>query len=94
MSSANNNLISYLPNTWFSSEKSNIENPNHDCMDLCWKFIAVPRFSPLQNYIESNSTNITFESFQQEMKSKNIGDTLWNYTGLKSNKNEDKIYSK
>ncbi|RNA08562.1 hypothetical protein BpHYR1_051470 [Brachionus plicatilis] len=32
----------------------------------------------------------TFEIFQQEMKSKNIGDTLWNYTGLKSNKNEDK----
>ncbi|RNA15803.1 hypothetical protein BpHYR1_045797 [Brachionus plicatilis] len=35
MSSANNNLISYLPNTWFSCEKSNIENPNHDCMVFC-----------------------------------------------------------
>ncbi|CAF1044124.1 unnamed protein product [Brachionus calyciflorus] len=31
----NENSLIYLPNYWFTSEKVNQENQNHDCMDLC-----------------------------------------------------------
>lgn len=36
MTSSNNNSISYIPNTWFSSDKINDIDTNHDCMDLCY----------------------------------------------------------
>ncbi|CAF1038608.1 unnamed protein product [Brachionus calyciflorus] len=36
MTSSNNNSIIYIPNTWFSSDKINDKDSNHDCMDLCY----------------------------------------------------------
>ena len=36
MASSDNNSISYIPNTWYSNDKINEDNSNHDCMDLCY----------------------------------------------------------